>query len=142
MPNEKSKSEEENEIEELDYNDGDNNEVGTTNDKINQIVKKLKGIERERYGAFKSSKFTKSSIKKIMGKATDSPLGEDLVIAMKSIAKVFVGELVETAREIQTENGDSGPIKPNFYKMAWERLAQQRKLPISLLQDKKKLFTK
>ena len=81
-----------------------------------------------------------------MGKATDSSLGEDLVVAMKSITRVFVGELVELARELMTEDptetNPTGPIKPNYYKLAYERMQKERKLPSLLLEKKKKLFTK
>lgn len=138
----KQESEEEDEEEELlDYDD--NNEImgGNTDQKIKEIVNKMSEVERERYGAFKTSKFSKSSIKKMMTSATESPLGEDFVIAMKSIAKVFVGELVEEARSLMTEEGQEGEITPKYLERAYKRLDENKKLPAPL-QTKTRLFTR
>ena len=139
-PRQESEEEEEGEGEEGEEYD-DQAVGGTTDEKLKQIVRNLSEAEKERYNAFKSSKFTKASIKKMMGMATDSPIGEDLVIAMKSIAKVFVGELVEEARTVMSEEGKKGPISKEALEKAYKRLDAEKKLPYPL-QTKTRLFTR
>jgi len=49
----------------------------------------------------------------------------NIAIVIAGFAKVFVGEIVERAREVQTLQGDEGPLKPEHLREAW-RLYQEK----------------
>lgn len=44
---------------------------------------------------------------------------------ISGFAKVFVGEIVEKAREVQELQGDNGPLQPHHLREAW-RLYKER----------------
>ena len=45
----------------------------------------------------------------------------DMVIVMTGLAKIYVGNIVETARGVMVERGESGPIMPRHLREAYQR---------------------
>ncbi|GJV52474.1 transcription initiation factor TFIID subunit 11-like protein [Tanacetum coccineum] len=45
------------------------------------------------------------------------------------IAKIFVGELVETAKVVMRERSETGPIRPCHIREAYRRLKPEGKMP-------------
>jgi len=91
-----------------------------------------------RHESYKRSAFQKSSIKKYMAMTSGAKINQNTVIVMSGITKIFVGEVVETAKEVMEEWGDTGPLKPTHIREAYQRLKIQGKIPHSLHQ--KQLF--
>lgn len=50
-------------------------------------------------------------------------------IALASVAKTFVGELIETARMVAEERGEHGALLPAHIHTAYQQLQQQNKVP-------------
>ena len=50
---------------------------------------------------------------------------QNIAIVISGFAKVFVGEIVESAREMQLLRGDEGPLAPEHLREAW-RLYKER----------------
>jgi transcription initiation factor TFIID subunit 11 len=50
---------------------------------------------------------------------------QNIAIVISGFAKVFVGEMVEMAREVQMVQGDKGPLAPEHLREAW-RLYKER----------------
>lgn len=53
-------------------------------------------------------------------------LGSKAVIALSGMGKVFVGELVEAARVIASEEGHQGALLPSHVHRAYQQKLQQR----------------
>ena len=50
---------------------------------------------------------------------------QNIAIVISGFAKVFVGEIVEKARDVQMLKGDEGPLQPEHLREAW-RLYKER----------------
>ena len=71
------------------------------NIKLQVLVSNFSDEQLDRYEMYRRSAFSKVSIKRLMHSITGSVPTSNVVIAMAGIAKVFVGEIVEEALEIQ-----------------------------------------
>ena len=56
-------------------------------------------------------------------------MGQNVVIAMSGISKVFAGEVVEEALDYMDQLGESGPLKPKHLREAARRLRQRDIFP-------------
>ncbi|MCE3215112.1 hypothetical protein HAX54_000895 [Datura stramonium] len=52
-----------------------------------------------------------------------------MTIVVSGIAKMFVGELIETAKMVMAERKDTGPIRPCHIREAYRRLKLEGKIP-------------
>jgi len=83
-----------------------------------------------RYESFRRSGFQKSNMKRLLASITGSQkISIPTSIVVSGIAKMFVGELIETARIVMTERKDSGPIRPCHIREAYIRLKLEGKIP-------------
>ena len=82
----------------------------------------------ERFEHWKRSKFPRASMRRLMGDILGSS-SERGAIVLAAVSKMFVGELVETARERMTAAGESGPIQPTQLRQAHRQLQRAGTLP-------------
>lgn len=100
------------------------------NIKLQVLVSNFSDEQLDRYEMYRRSAFSKSSIKRLMHSITGSVPSSNVVIAMAGIAKVFVGEIVEEALEIQRQDNNSGeskptPLEPKHIREAYRRMNKQ-----------------
>jgi transcription initiation factor TFIID subunit 11 len=94
-----------------------------------------------RYECYRRSSFPKAAIKKLMSAASGQPsINPNLAIVMAGITKVFVGEMVETAKGVMEELKEDGPVRPKHLREAHRRLKAQGKIPGSVTTQKRPLF--
>lgn len=67
------------------------------------VLSSLQGAALSQYESFRRSGFGKANIKRIISSVLGQACNPNFVIAVAGIAKVFVGELVVLAKEIQEE---------------------------------------
>ena len=75
-----------------------------------------------RFEQYKRSRLPRAAMRKLMSGACGSS-NERCGIVLASLAKMFVGELVEGARERMTAAGERGPVQPHHLRAAY-RAAQ------------------
>ncbi len=56
-------------------------------------------------------------------------MGQNVVISMSGIAKVFVGEVIEAALDYAEKIGDSGPLRPKHLREAARVMRERGRLP-------------
>lgn len=58
-----------------------------------------------------------------------SNVSQNVVIAMAGMAKVYVGEIVEGARQARGKLGEEGPLQPKHIRESVRKLRQKNKVP-------------
>jgi transcription initiation factor TFIID subunit 11 len=85
----------------------------------------------QRYEQYRRSDLKKEKIKKVL--TAINPIlaksSDPFLIAVKGLAKVFVGDVVETALEIRRQYGESGPLQTKHLREAYRRLRQDGVMP-------------
>ncbi|KAK6123115.1 hypothetical protein DH2020_019528 [Rehmannia glutinosa] len=98
--------------------------------KMQEILGHFTEEQMSRYESFRRSGFQKSNMKRLLTSITGSAkISMPMTIVMSGIAKMFVGELVETARVVMAERRDTGPIRPCHMREAYRRLKLEGKIP-------------
>lgn len=96
------------------------------------LVSNFSEDQLNRYEMYRRSTFPKASIKRLMQSLAGVPISQNVVIAMSGMAKVYVGELVEEALDVQERYGDSGPIEPKHLREAYRVLKNRSEKTIQL----------
>jgi transcription initiation factor TFIID subunit 11 len=105
---------------------GDPDKMATMQAILSQFTEE----QMSRYESFRRSGFQKANMKRLLASITGSAkISVPMTIVVSGIAKIFVGELVETARMVMTERRDSGPIRPCHIREAYRRLKLEGKVP-------------
>ncbi|KAI8904512.1 hTAFII28-like protein conserved region-domain-containing protein [Powellomyces hirtus] len=78
--------------------------------------------QQARYEVFRRSKIEKKAMKKHIAHLTNATLTDTSGIIVAGVAKLFVGDMTERAREVMQEWGDDdGPIRPDHLREAYRR---------------------
>nr|XP_027194863.1 transcription initiation factor TFIID subunit 11-like [Dermatophagoides pteronyssinus] len=97
MENEEEK-EEDQEISMSNNNDDDDRQNLTWNEKMVILLQNFSQEQFSRYEMCRRSKFSKSIIKKLIRSITNVTINDRTAIALAGIAKVYVGQLIETGK--------------------------------------------
>jgi transcription initiation factor TFIID subunit 11 len=106
--------------------------------KMQLLVSNFSEEQLNRYEMFRRAAFPKASIKRLMQSIAGAPVSQSVVIAMSGIAKVYVGEIVETALDVLENLGQTGPLQPKHIREAVRRIKQKNGIPTT--KHKKTLF--
>jgi transcription initiation factor TFIID subunit 11 len=93
------------------------------------IMNNLNVKQIERYEHFRRAGFKKAAMKRLVTSLTGSNASEQVAVGVMGVAKIFVGELVETARVVMVQWGDKGATRPEHIREAHRRLKRDGKIP-------------
>jgi len=92
-------------------------------EKMQLLVSSFSEDQLDRYAMYRRAALPKATIKKIMQTITGSSVGQNVVIAMAGIAKVFAGEVVEDALNNMQAGGEGGhPVRPKHLREAIRKM--------------------
>merc|ERR1712088_1268628 len=98
-------------------------------ERMQHLVSSFTEDQLDRYEMYRRAAFPKVAIKRIMQGLTGSSVGQNVVIAMSGISKVFAGEVVEEALDYMESIGESGPLKPKHLREAARKLRNRGHMP-------------
>jgi len=97
--------------------------------KVQLLLSQFTPEQNHRYEYYRRSNFPKANVKNIMQSVSGTTINQKMAIVMSGITKLFVGEIIETARTVQDEWEDIGAIRPRHIREAYRRLQQAGKIP-------------
>ena len=99
-------------------------------ERYNAFIRCATPEQLQRFDHYQRSKFPRVAMNSLM-KETVGHSSQKSAIVLASLAKMFVGEMVETAREQMTSVGESGPIQPHRLRQAYRTLQNSGVVPVS-----------
>ncbi|KAI8818195.1 histone-fold-containing protein [Fimicolochytrium jonesii] len=77
--------------------------------------------EQARYEVFRRAKIQKGSMRKHISTLCGHTIPESSATVVAGVAKLFVGEMTERAREVMEDWNDTGAIRPDHIREAYRR---------------------
>jgi len=96
---------------------------------LTRVVEHFSESQQDRYEAYRRSALKDASVRKVMASVTPLNINKHTLVAVKGAAKLYVGELVEEARTVMDEQGETGVIRPWHVREAYRRLKSEGKVP-------------
>ncbi|KAJ1920165.1 transcription initiation factor TFIID subunit 11 [Mycoemilia scoparia] len=96
--------------------------IKQSKDEIRRMLEGFTEEQRERYNIYRRTVLNKASIKKLATQILNQPISATLVFVIAGFSKVFVGEVIEEAKEVMREWGDEGGIAPAHLREAQQRI--------------------
>jgi len=97
--------------------------------KVSALFNLFSEEQRNRYEAYRRSRLKPAAVQEVMKQvAGPRTFNSTSVLVMAGIAKLYVGELIELAREVQDEFSEStAPMRPRHVREAFRRLSMAGK---------------
>ncbi|KAF9114216.1 transcription initiation factor TFIID subunit 11 [Mortierella sp. AM989] len=119
--------EEEPEYTEYEWNQ-EANSRGRSKEELRALLDRFSEDQLQRYEVYRRSVLSKSTVKKLVGTILNQQVSPTMAFVVAGFCKVFVGEMVEKAREIMEEWGETGAIRPEHLREAQRRYKNEEHL--------------
>ncbi|TKY87629.1 hypothetical protein EX895_003210 [Sporisorium graminicola] len=83
----------------------------------------------DRHMASRRGALNKTSVRKLVNHVLSQSVSQHVAMVVSGVAKIFVGEIIEKAREIQSARGEQGPLRPNHLREAHRQYYLKRERP-------------
>ncbi|CCX32687.1 hTAFII28-like protein conserved region-domain-containing protein [Pyronema domesticum] len=82
--------------------------------------------QNSRYESFRRANLNKAAVKKLANSVLSQSVTANVGTVICGFSKVFTGEIIELALQIQRQWGDEGPLLPDHLREAWRRYKIER----------------
>ncbi|KAI8369105.1 hTAFII28-like protein conserved region-domain-containing protein [Choanephora cucurbitarum] len=86
----------------------------------------------QRYEGYRRSALNRTNVKRLVSQVLNQQCSQTMAFVVAGFSKVYVGEIVEKAKEIMEEWGDEGAIRPEHLREAHRRYKKARVVSSSL----------
>lgn len=93
------------------------------------IMQAMTEAQLNRSESWRRSSLARPKMKKLVTSLLGMSINDKLVIAMCGISKLYVGELIETARVLAEREGHKGPLLPSHIQRAYQVLSGCGRIP-------------
>ncbi|KAG0275238.1 sphingosine N-acyltransferase lag1 [Linnemannia exigua] len=116
--------EEEPEYTELEWNQ-EASSRGRSKDELKALLDCFSDEQLQRYEVYRRSVLSRPTVKKLVGTILNQQVTQTMAFVVAGFCKVFVGEMVEKAREVMEDWGETGPIRPEHLREAQRRYKKE-----------------
>lgn len=88
-------------------------------DNLKVLMDNFTPEQYDRYEAYRRNALPKQAVRRVIQQTLGQQVSTPVAQVVAGFAKVFVGEIVEKARKVQQERGDSGPLSPDHLREAY-----------------------
>lgn len=109
-------------------------EADLERDRLKLLLSNFNDDQMARYEAFRRANINRSAVKKLANAVLNQSITGNVAVALSGMSKVFVGEIVEKARDVQARmdgvsnsDGQQGerPLRPEHLREAWRLFKQE-----------------
>ncbi|KZT18771.1 TAFII28-domain-containing protein [Neolentinus lepideus HHB14362 ss-1] len=79
----------------------------------------------DRFEAYRRHALPKQAVRKVVQQALGQQVSQPIAQIIAGVSKVFVGEIVEKARVVQSRRGETGPLSPDHLREAYRMYQQE-----------------
>ncbi|KAI0739643.1 hTAFII28-like protein conserved region-domain-containing protein [Daedaleopsis nitida] len=94
-------------------------------DNLKVLMDNFSPGQYERFEAYRRHALPKQAVRKVIQQATGQQVSQPVAQIVAGFGKVFVGEIVEKAREVQARRGDTGPLSPDHLREAYRMYQEE-----------------
>lgn len=98
---------------------------GRSKDELKALLDCFSDEQLQRYEVYRRSVLGRSTVKKLVGTILNQQVTQTMAFVVAGFCKVFVGEMVEKAREVMEDWGETGPIRPEHLREAQRRYKKE-----------------
>ncbi|RPA87339.1 TAFII28-domain-containing protein [Ascobolus immersus RN42] len=85
------------------------------------LVDQFTPEQMHRYEAFRRGNLQKGSVKKLANQVLNQSITQSVATVIAGFTKIYIGEIVESALDIQEEWNQTGPLTPDHLREAVKR---------------------
>ncbi|CAO3660667.1 unnamed protein product [Umbelopsis vinacea] len=85
------------------------------------LMESFSDEQMARFEAWSRSGFNKNNVRKLVSQVLNQPCSPTMALAVAGFAKVFVGEIIEKAREVMADWNEEGPMRPDHIREAYRQ---------------------
>ncbi|KAJ2957261.1 hypothetical protein NQZ79_g7003 [Umbelopsis isabellina] len=89
------------------------------------LMESFSDEQMARFEAWSRSGFNKNNVRKLVSQVLNQPCSPTMALAVAGFAKVFVGEIIEKAREVMSDWNEEGPLRPDHIREAYRQYKKE-----------------
>ncbi|CDS13538.1 hypothetical protein LRAMOSA05714 [Lichtheimia ramosa] len=90
------------------------------------LLENFSNDQLQRYEAYRRSALNRTNVRRLVSQVLNQQCSQTMAIVVAGFSKVYVGEIIEKAREVMEEWGDVGAIRPEHLREAHRRYKLER----------------
>ncbi|KAJ1894073.1 transcription initiation factor TFIID subunit 11 [Coemansia sp. S16] len=116
------------------------NLIKQSKEEIKELWDQMSEDQRQRFDVYRRTALNKGSIKKLVSHILNQQISSTLTFVVAGFSKVFVGEIIECAVQVQQERGDTGSLTPDHLREAYRLYKKETQTAASSSGFTKRLF--
>ncbi|EIW77916.1 TAFII28-domain-containing protein [Coniophora puteana RWD-64-598 SS2] len=94
-------------------------------DNLKVLMDNFSPAQYDRFEAYRRHALPKQAVRKVIQQTTGQQVSQPVAQIVAGFGKVFVGEIVEKAREVQTRRNETGPLTPDHLREAYRMYQEE-----------------